>query len=234
MTTQNHFTSCPSLTSGLLRDCSCNKEKKHYFTLAKISFGLFVFEFIGGFLSGSVALMSDALHVLFDGTENIISALVSYFALRGGNEHKMRNIGGKISALLLLLAAVCIVYEGYERITVPHEVEWYMVLVAFVGLCTNIWQKTIHNRALKEHRNQTHFWQNWHLMSDIAASVAVVIGGCIMLVVDKWYWIDGVLSVGIGFLILTFVVAKLFGFEIHSCGNKHQTHKHGTKCNHKH
>lgn len=226
---QNHLDACPSVASGLSQDCSCKEESTHYLRLAKISFGLFIFEVLGGLFSGSMALLSDALHVLLDGTENIISAIVSRLALKGSDEKKMRSIGGKISAVLLLFAASGIVYEGYKRILAPHKVEWYMVIIAVTGLGVNLWQINLHWGTPEEHRNQTHFWQNWHLLSDISASVAVVVGGVIMLVADKWYWIDGVLSFGIGILIMTFVGTKLLGFELHS-----HDHRNHAGCDHKH
>lgn len=226
MVQTNHLEACPSVRSGVSKDCSCEKEMKHYLRLAKLSFSLFVFELLGGIFSGSMALVSDALHVLLDGTENIVSAIVSRLSLKGYDEKVVRDFGGKISALLLLFAGGGIVYEGFERILNPHEVEWYMVIIAIIGLTVNLWQKILHDKALEEHRNQTHFWQNRHIISDISASVAVVAGGLIMFFAEGLYWIDGVLSVGIGALIVFFTIAKLFGFELHkhdhahTCGEK--------------
>ncbi|HBH71737.1 MAG TPA: hypothetical protein DDX26_02650 [Candidatus Yonathbacteria bacterium] len=226
MVQTNHLEACPSVRSGVSKDCSCDKEVKHYLKLAKLSFSLFIFELLGGIFSGSMALVSDALHVLLDGMENIVSAIVSRLSLKGYDEKIVRDFGGKISALLLLFASSGIVYEGFERILTPHEVEWYMVLVAIIGLAVNLWQKSLHNEALEEHRNQTHFWQNRHLISDISASAAVVIGGLVMFFAEGLYWIDGVLSVGIGVMIVFFTIAKLLGFDIHkhdyehTCGSK--------------
>lgn len=225
----NHLEACPSLASGISEDCSCDKEVGHYLKLAKWSFGLFLFEFIGGLFSGSMALVSDSLHVLLDGTENIVSAVVSKLSRKHKNEKKMRVIGGRVSALLLLIAGSVIVYEGWERIVTPHEVEWYMTVIATVGLCVNLLQMYIHQEVAKEHRNQTHFWQSRHLWSDISASIAVIVGGLIMSVSGGLYWIDGVLSIGIGILIMTLTGLKLLGVDAHS-----HSHEHGRECSHKH
>lgn len=229
---QNHLDACPQLTTGLEQDCSCDKEVAHYLKLSMWSFGLFLFEFVGGLFAGSVALVSDSFHVLLDGTENIISAIVSKLARKNSNEQKLRSIGGKISASLLFVAAGVIIHEGYERIVTPHHVEWYMTIVAIIGLAVNLWQIKLHHGAHKEHHNQTHFWQNWHLISDTAASIAVIIGGGVMLVLNDWYWIDGALSLAIGLLIATFTGAKLLGLEVHS--HDHGHHHGGKQCNHKH
>lgn len=224
---QNHLDACPSVASGLSKDCSCDKELSHYLKLAKISFGLFLFEFVGGLFSGSMALISDSLHVLLDGTENIVSAIVSKLSRKYENEQRMRMIGGRVSALLLLIAGGVIVHEGWERIVTPEEVEWYMTIIATIGLGVNLLQMYLHQGVADEHKNQTHFWQSRHLWSDIATSVAVIIGGLIMFVSGGLYWIDGALSIGIGALIITLTVLKLLGIETHP-------HIHEHECNHKH
>ncbi len=228
---QNHLDACPSVVSGLSEDCSCDKEVEHYIKLAKISFGLFIFEFFGGLFSGSMALMADAFHVLADGTENIINVVVSKLSKKSDGEKRIRKVGGVISGWLLLLMGIWIVYEGWERFISPHKVGWYMTLVAFAGLCVNVFQKWLHDKALTEHRNTQHFWQSWHLWQDIAASVMVVVGGLFMLSSSNLYWIDGILSMAIGLLIVVIVGAKLLGFELHSHDHEH---KHGDKCDHRH
>lgn len=230
--TTSHLGSCPTNTTGLQGDCSCDKEAAHYLGLAKWSFGLFLFEFVGGIFSNSLALVSDSLHVLLDGTENILSVIISKLARKQGDEERLRRVGGKISAALLLVAGGLFAHEGYERILSPHEVEWYMTIIALIGLGVNWWQMHLHHHVADEHRNHTHFWQNWHLMSDIAASSAVVIGGAVMLVADGWYWIDGILSLVIGIVIMSLVGARLFGFKAHAHSGAHAKHQNDSECNH--
>ena len=226
---QHHLAACPSLTSGILADCSCDYEQKHYLNLAKISFWIFLLELVGGRVSGSMALVADAFHVLMDGPANMISVFVSRLSRKGADEKKIRSTGAKVSAGLLFFIACMIAYEGYERIITPHHVEWYMVVVATIGLGANLWQRKLHQGALHEHRNITHFWQDLHLLSDITTSGIVILGGLIMLISGKWYWIDGVLSLGIGLLIMTFAGAKGLGFELHSHTHHHE---HGKGCHH--
>ena len=221
---QHHLDTCPSLHSGIGSDCTCAKEVSHYLRLAKISFGLFVFEIVGGFFSGSMALISDAVHVLADGTENMINVIVSRLSRKSENENTIRKIGGLISGWLLLLMGLWIIWEGWERYQNPHPVEWYMTLVAIIGLCVNVRQKWIHSKALPEHRNTQHFWQSWHLWQDIAASVAVIIGGLFMLSSNDLYWIDGVLSIAIGLLIVIIVGARLLGVSLHTHDHTHHHH----------
>ncbi|MFZ2832278.1 MAG: cation diffusion facilitator family transporter [Minisyncoccia bacterium] len=236
--TRFHLDKCPSKTTGTEQDCSCDKEQKHYIKLATISFVLFLAEFFGGRFSGSKALEADAFHVLMDGTENMISVLVSRMARKGADEKKIRSIGAKVSAVLLFFIAGSIVYEGYHRFLSPHKVEGYMVVIAVIGLLGNLLQRKIHQGALHEHRNVTHFWQDMHLLSDIATSVAVIIGGLIMLVTDGYYWIDGLLSINIGVLIMIFTGARFLGVELHSHSHEGHDPSHDHPghdcCKHKH
>lgn len=231
--TQFHLNNCPSNTTGLSENCSCEAEVRHYLNLAKWSFGLFIFEIVGGLLSGSMALISDAVHVLADGTENVINIVVSQLSRKSNNEERIRKIGGLISGLLLFAMGVWIIYEGLERFISPHHIEWYMTLVAIAGLGANLRMQWLHKNALPEHRNIQHFWQDKHLWSDIGASIAVIIGGIFMLLSQNLYWIDGALSIAIGLLIVTMTSAKLLGFEVHS--HKHQhAHTEHNKCDHEH
>ncbi|MEK7538505.1 MAG: cation diffusion facilitator family transporter [Patescibacteria group bacterium] len=225
----HHIGACRFLVTGQSDDCRCDHEAQRYVRLAKWSLAIFVIELLAGYAANSVALMSDALHVIMDGMENIVSVVISRMARGHSNENALRKRGGKISAALLCAAGVWIVYEGFERILTPHEVAWYMFVVAAIGLAGNIYQRKINNEAPDEHRNTQYFWQDIHLWSDILASIAVIIGGFVMMVAGKWYWIDGVLSVGIGSLIVFFTIARLLGFKAHS-----HNHGDGHSCSHGH
>ncbi len=224
----NHIIGCPAYHSDNISDCSCSQEQKHYLKLAGISFALFVIQFVGGLLSGSLALMSDALHVLLDGMENIISVTVSRLVQKGKSEKSVRRVGAKLSALLLLTMSMWILYEGFERLLHPQKVEGYMILVAAFGLAVNLWQYRPHHNALPEHKNITHFWQDKHLLSDTATSFAVVLAGIVMTATGGYYWLDGAISIAVGLLIAIYTLAKLFGRELHAhdCGHAHHDHQH--------
>lgn len=219
---QAHLDKCPYRESGNPKDCSCEDEVAHYTTLAKYSLGLFLFEIIGGIFSGSLALISDALHVLFDSIENIISIAVSRMSRVSANEKMVREVAGKISAILLMIGGFIVAIEGYDRINNPHEINgWIMLFFTTVGLGVNVRQLYLHRNARDEHRNITHFWQDKHLISDTATSVAVLIGGIIILISEDWAWLDGALSLAIGILIILFTIAKFCGLNIHTHDHKH-------------
>lgn len=219
-----HLASCPANITGDEGACTCTKEVAHYLYFSFWSFALFAFEILGAFLSGSIALASDALHVLLDGTESMLSAAVSRLARTHHDEATVRRVGGTISAVLLLIAAIGIMYEGYARVLSPENVEPEVMYFAAIGLMINAYLKWKHNAVHEEHRNVTHFWQDWHLVSDMLGQLAVLIGGFVMTMAHGWYWIDGVLSIGIGLLIAILVGARLLGFRLH----EHSDHTHGS------
>lgn len=212
---ENHLDACPALVTEIWEDCSCEKEESHYLLLAKRVLILSVIELVGGFLSGSMALTSEGIHQLLDGTESIISAIVSRTARKSRNEKKLRRIGGIISALLLLFAAAWIIFEGAERIFTPQAVKWYMLPVVILGFVVTFLQRTIHGDALDEHKNLTHFWQDSHLLSDLFANGVIIVSGMVMLITGGLYWIDGIISICIGVLIFLFVGIRFFSSSLY-------------------
>ncbi len=226
----NHLTACLFLKTGQQSDCHCSDEVWHYKKLTMISFGLFVSEFIGGILVGSLALISDSFHVLVDGTESFVSMIVSKRARTSLNEKLLRRRGGYLSAILLIGVALWIILvEAPDRMANPHEIDaWYMIGLGLVGFWANLWMYSMHTKAHVEHKNETHWWQELHIVVDTGASVAVVFGG-ITIWITGFVIIDTVISFLLGGLILFIALRRLFlkPSEDHShCGHNHHHHHH--------
>lgn len=231
----NHLDACPSLASGLSEDCSCDKEKEHYINLAKPVILVSALLYVGGILTGSGALISEATHQLFDSAESITNAIVSHFS-RKWDEKRARWWGVKIGAILLLIAGHLIISDGLERIQNPSPVSGWMTLFAIAGISLTFWLRKKHHGALKEHHNVNHILQDWHFLFDLAINGSVLIGGTIMWLKGGWYFIDGYLMITIGVVVGILALARIMGIEFHTHdhGNKHTEHKHGHECNHKH
>ena len=219
---QSHIEKCVSLKTGLSSDCRCDEEGSRYLQLAKYSFWLFAFELFFGFLTNSMALISDALHVLVDGSESIVSYGATKIARQSQNEEGVRRIAGYISGGLLFIAAVSILNEGAHRLFTPEEVSAWMILFAGIGLGVNFRQMFIHQSAPDEHRNLTHWWQDKHILSDTLASAGVVIGGFIILATG-WMIVDSILSIAIGIRILWMIGER---FTQKDSGSSHHGHHH--------
>jgi len=224
----NHLDACLSLKTGVVSDCHCNDEVWHYTKLTMISLGLFVAELVGGVLIGSLALISDSFHVLVDGTESLVSMLVSKRARTSLDEKLLRRRGGYLSALLLIGVALWIILiEAPERMANPHEIQvGYMVALGLVGLWANLWMYYLHTNAHEEHKNETHWWQELHIVVDTGASMAVFVGG-IAIWITGAVIIDTVISFLLGGLILFIALRRLLlkPDEAHGhCGHDHHHH----------
>lgn len=162
-------------------------------------------EFIGGILSGSLALLSDAAHNLSD----VIALILAYFGARGAQlkPTKRSTYGFKrlevltalINALTLVGISGYIIYEAFHRYSDPQEINAPIMLsVAVIGLLGNLFSvMLLHRDRNKTINNRAAFL---HMLYDTVSSVAVIIGGIIILF-SGWYLLDLILSVLIAMMI---------------------------------
>jgi cobalt-zinc-cadmium efflux system protein len=226
-----HLNACLFLKTGVVGDCRCKDEAKHYLELSLISLGLFLVEFLGGVIAGSLALISDSFHVLVDGTESLISMIVSVRARTDRDENVLRHRGGYISAVLLIGVALWIILvEAPERMANPHLIQVELMLwLAIPGLLVNLVMFRKHINVHEEHKNETHFWQWLHITADIGASVVVILGG-IAIWKTGAVIIDPLLSFFLGGVILFIALRRLLlkpnDVNAHSGHNHHSHHHH--------
>lgn len=169
-----HIEACRHAETGV---CICKEESGRYQRLALFSISLFIIETVGGLFTGSLALLSDAFHTLFDGAENVLSAFIAHRARFTGNETRLRRIGGLISATLIFIVSWIILDEALERIhDRGHLIDGWAVLFAFIAIGVNWLMYREHEKAPGEHRNVTHAWQKLHIVVDIGASIAALVG----------------------------------------------------------
>lgn len=163
-------------------------------------------EIIGGIVSGSISLLSDALHNLTDS----VSLWISYLALKmSRKEHTSAMTFGykraQIMAALLnssiLVGVVLFLFvEAYRRILNPTPVNGsLMLIVAAIGLVANLLSVFLLKRDATHNLNIRSSYL--HLMADTLSSVAVFVGG-IIIYIYKSYWLDPVLSILIGIYLL--------------------------------
>jgi cobalt-zinc-cadmium efflux system protein len=166
----------------------------------------FFAELIGGFLTNSLALLSDAGHMLSD-----IGALaLSLFAFRIAKRpatvsstfgyHRAEILAALFNGLTLWLIVGVIFAAAYNRFLDPPAVESYgMMVVASVGLLVNIVAGAILYGS--HHHNLNLRGAFLHIVSDALGSVGAIAAGLIMLFTG-WYVADPVISILIGLLIL--------------------------------
>lgn len=171
-----------------------------------LNFVITVAQIVGGIISGSLALISDALHNFSDG----ISIIISYIALKlkqKDNSHshtfglkRAEILAAVINASVLIVIYIFLFYEAFLRFSDPHKVEaGLMTTVAFIGLIANIMGTYLLKRDSANSINIRSSYM--HLLSDSVSSVAVIIGGLAIAVWDVM-WIDPLLTVLIGIYII--------------------------------
>ena len=183
-----------------------------------IVFGLTLFyllvEVVGGLLTGSLALLADAGHMLTDVAGVGLALLAIRFAERPATPertygyYRMEILAALTNAVVLLLISFYILYEAYQRVLRPPEVEsTWMLAVAVVGLVVNLVGIGLLRRGSSESLNMKGAY--FEVLSDLLTSIGVIVAAIIMLTTG-WSYADPLISAGIGLFILprTWILLK--------------------------
>jgi len=165
-----------------------------------------IFEFAGGLLSGSLALLSDALHNLGD----TVATMIAYLAVRMGRKNtapatlvrykRAEILLALVNAVVLLVVSGFLIREAYDRLHDPGQVDsMIMLVVGMAGLLANLFSAMIIKK--EAHKSSSIRVAYLHLVGDVATSLLVVAGG-VLIQIRKMYWIDPVLSVLISLYII--------------------------------
>ena len=165
-----------------------------------------VVEVIGGFVTGSLALLADAGHMLTDVAGVGLALLAIRFAERPATpEHtygyyRVEILAALANAIVLIGISLYVLYAAYERFLDPPAVESRgMLLVATLGLIVNIFGMLILRKASKDSLNMKGAY--FEVLSDALASIGVIAAAAIMWATG-WYYADPLISAGIGLFIL--------------------------------
>jgi len=163
---------------------------------------------IGGFISGSLALISDAVHNFSD----VISLIISYIAnilTRKKKQTKQYTFGYKraeiiaafINAATLIVVAIFLGIEAVKRFSAPIEIESNLVIwLAILGIAANGFSVLLLKKDAQSNLNMRSAYI--HLLSDMLTSVAVLIGGLLMKYYQI-YWVDGLLTLIISVYLIS-------------------------------
>ncbi len=151
-----------------------------------LNLGITLAEFIGGIVSGSLSLLSDALHNLNDTTSLGISLAARKISKKDANKEKTFGykraeiIGAFINLITLVIIALYLVKEGIERFYNPQPIDgMVMFVVAVVGLIGNFVTALLLYRSSQENINIRSAYI--HILSDGLSSVGVIIAGYLIL-----------------------------------------------------
>ncbi|TXE08425.1 cation transporter [Gelidibacter salicanalis] len=166
----------------------------------------------GGLISGSLALLSDALHNFSDVISLFVTYVASKLSKRKASFH--RTFGYKraeilaafINASTLVIVAILLIIEAIKRYQDPQVIESTLVIwLALIAIFANGFSVLLLKKDAKNNLNMRSAYL--HLFTDMLASVAVLIGGLLMKFY-QWFWVDSVLT----FLIAVYLI--WVGFDL--------------------
>ncbi|MDF0706917.1 cation diffusion facilitator family transporter [Flagellimonas okinawensis] len=171
-----------------------------------LNIGITLAQIIGGLLSGSLALLSDALHNFSD----VLSLVISYGAQKLGKRKasSLKTFGYKraeilaafINAATLVVVAVILMKEAIERLIEPQEIESNLVIwLALIAIAGNGFSVLLLKKDADHNMNMKSAYL--HLLTDMMASVAVLVGGVLMKYFQV-YWVDALLTMIIGVYLI--------------------------------
>lgn len=165
-----------------------------------------VAEVIGAFVSGSLALLADAAHMLTDAGGLALALFAIWFASRPPSPSKTYGylrtevLAALINAVVLLLLAVYILYEAYQRFFQPPEIlSTPMLIVAMVGLVVNLISMRLLAAGSEESLNLKGAY--FEVLADMLGSIGVIISALVIMFTG-WTLADPIIGAAIGVFIV--------------------------------
>ena len=191
------------------------KTEKNILIAFILNFCFSIFEFIGGAITGSVAILSDALHDIGDAA----SIGISYFLERKSKKQpddiytygyaRFSVIGSLITTVILLFGSVAVVYNAILRIINPVTINYNgMIIFAVFGVAVNFLGALL----TKEGDSLNQKAVNLHLLEDVLGWIVVLIGAVVMRFTDISL-IDPILSIGVAVFIFINALKNLKQIE---------------------
>lgn len=156
-------------------------------------------QLIGGIISGSLALISDALHNFSDVLSLVFSLVAHKLSRRKATIEntfgykRAELIAAFVNASTLIIVAFILIYGAFERFFNPQPIESNLVIwLAFLGIIVNGLSVLFLKKDAEHNINMKSAYL--HLLTDMLASVAVMVGGILMKYFG-WFWVDSVMTI---------------------------------------
>lgn len=165
-----------------------------------------VAQVIGGILSGSLALISDALHNFSDVLTLIFSYIANVLSKKKASLNqtfgykRAELIAAFVNSITLIVVAIYLIFEASDRFSNPHAIKSNLVIwMSFLGIVANGISALMLKKDADHNINMKSAYI--HLFTDMMASVAVLLGGILMKIYHI-YWIDSVLTFAIAIYLI--------------------------------
>lgn len=187
------------------------KTEKNILIALILNLSFSVFEFFGGIVTGSVAILSDAVHDAGDA----LSIGISYFFEKKSKKQpdetytygyaRYSVMGGFITSLVLLIGSLLMLYNAVCRMINPTEINYNgMIVFAVVGVCVNFCGAFFTREGASVNQRAV----NLHMLEDVLGW-AVVLAGAIVMRFTNFAYIDPILSIGVSLFILVNAMRNL-------------------------
>ena len=185
------------------------KTERNILVAFLLNLGFSLFEFIGGIVTNSVAITSDAVHDMGDALSIGVSYFLERISKKNPDDHytygyiRYSVIGSMITTIILLLGSIFVIYHSVERFFHPVAIHYNgMIILAVVGVMVNFLAAYFTRDG--DSLNQRSV--NLHMLEDVLGWVVVLLGAIIMRFTDITV-IDSVLSI----LVALFILVSAFG-----------------------
>ena len=180
------------------------KSEKNILIAFILNLGFSIFEFVGGTITNSVAIISDSIHDIGDA----LSIGLSYFLEKKSKKKpdekytygylRYSVVGSYITTAILIIGSIFVIYNAIKRIINPVEIEYNkMIIFALIGVVVNF----LAAYFTKEGHSLNQKSVNLHMIEDILGWIVVLIGAIVMKFTDLKI-IDPILSIGVAIFIL--------------------------------
>ncbi|WP_346355124.1 cation diffusion facilitator family transporter [Azotosporobacter soli] len=169
---------------------------------------LVVLKLIVGFYTGAVSIVSEAAHSAVD----LLAAVIAYYAVRQADRPpderhafghgKFENLSGAIEAMLIVVAAIWIVYEAAGKLFKPHTPEMleYGMALMLLSVVVNIFVSRRLMKVAKKTGSQALEADALHLQADVWTSAGVLIGLAVIRITG-WAWIDPAIALLVALIV---------------------------------
>ena len=187
------------------------KTEKNILLAFILNLAFSVFEFVGGIFTGSVAIVSDAVHDMGDAASIGISYFLEKKSKKQPDEKytygytRYSVLGSVITTVILLFGSVMVIFNAVNRIIEPTEINYNgMIIFAIIGTSINFAAafltrdgKSLNQKAV-----------NLHMIEDVLGWVVVLLGAIVMRFTD-FALIDPIMSIGVAVFILVHAIKNL-------------------------
>ncbi len=179
------------------------RSEKKIFIAFVLNFLFSAAELLGGIFTGSIAIISDALHDFGDAAAIAVSALLERKSKRPPDKHytygygRFSVIGGAINAMILLVGSVVVVCGAIGRLVSPSPIHYDgMLVMAVFGVIVN----SLAAYATHGGHSMNQKAVNLHMLEDVLGWLVVLVGATVMRFTN-WWFIDPLMSMGVAIFI---------------------------------